>query len=84
MLVALDWLWEHAHQFSYPLLLMHGTADELAYPRGSQEFAAKVPENYTMKLWEGLSHELHNEPEKEQVFEYLINWLETTINSNWR
>ncbi len=81
MLTAIEWIWPHAHQFPYPLLLMHGTADELAFPSGSQEFATKVSQNCTLKLWEGLSHELHNEPEKEQVFEYLINWLKTTINS---
>jgi acylglycerol lipase len=75
MLAAFDWLWEHANQFSYPLLLMHGTADQLAYPSGSQAFAEKVSDNCTLKLWEGLSHELHNEPEKEQVFTYLVDWL---------
>ncbi len=75
MLEAIAWTFEHAHQFSYPLLLMHGTADQLAYPSGSQEFAAQVRNNCTLKLWEGLSHELHNEPEKEKVFEYLIDWL---------
>jgi len=80
MLNALDWLWEHAHQVHYPLLLMHGTADELAYYSGSQEFVAKIPNNCTLKLWEGLSHELHNEPEKEQVFEYLIDWLNQRSN----
>ena len=82
ILDAINWLWAHADQFSYPLLLMHGTADEMAYPSGSREFAAKVPNNCTLKLWEGLYHELHNEPEKEQVFAYLIDWLETTINSS--
>ena len=84
MFAALDWLWKNAAQYPCPLLLMHGTADELAYPRGSQEFVAQIPNNCTLKLWDGLSHELHNEPEKEQVFEYLINWLENTINSKRR
>ncbi len=39
MLSVLPWTFEHAHEFSLPLLIMHGMDDQLGYPRGSQEFA---------------------------------------------
>ena len=79
MLKVIPWTFEHANQFPCPLLLMHGTADQLAYPRGSQEFASKVTQDCTLKFWEGLFHELHSEPEKSQVFEHLIDWLDMLL-----
>ncbi|MBI4731395.1 MAG: lysophospholipase [Chloroflexi bacterium] len=75
LLQAIQWAFDHASEFSVPLLLMHGTEDQIAYPRGSQEFASLVKGDCTLKLWEGMYHETHNEPEKEQVFTYLLEWL---------
>ncbi len=71
-----EWTMEHAAEFEPPLLLMHGTADQLTYPSGSQEFTARVPADCTLRLWEGLYHEIHNEPEKDQVIAEIIQWLE--------
>jgi alpha-beta hydrolase superfamily lysophospholipase len=76
---AIDWVYDHASEFSLPLLLMHGTADELCYAHGTEEFCDRVPSNCTLKLWDGYFHELHHEPGKEQVFEYLLNWMEDII-----
>ncbi len=53
---------------------MHGTADRLTSHQASQEFAAKAP-TCTLKLWEGLYHETHNEPEKGEVIGRIIEWL---------
>lgn len=79
MLDMVNWVMAHAQEFRYPLLLSHGTGDKLAYARGSQEFARLVPGNVTLKLWEGLYHETHNEPEKEQVLQYLLGWMDQQL-----
>jgi alpha-beta hydrolase superfamily lysophospholipase len=79
MLTALPWTFEHAHEFSLPLLIMHGKDDKLGYPRGSEEFAGHVKENCTLKLWDGLYHELHNEPEQEEVFAFMIDWMNSQL-----
>lgn len=76
---AIDWTFEHASEFDLPLLLIHGTEDKIAYARGSEEFAKYVKGDCTVKLWEGLYHETHNEPEKEQVLEFILNWLNSHI-----
>lgn len=76
---AIAWAFEHASEFAVPLLLMHGTDDGIAYARGSREFADNVPGDCTLKLWEGLYHEIHNEPEKEEVLAFLLDWLEKQI-----
>ena len=73
---AIAWVFEHAGDFCLPLLIMQGTADRLVYPEGSQEFAHLVRGDCTLKLWEGFYHEIHNEPENQAVFTYLLNWLE--------
>ena len=69
-----EWAIAHAAEFPVPLLLMHGTADRLTSFEASQEFASQAP-NCTLKLWEALYHETHNEPEKEQVIGFVIDWL---------
>lgn len=73
------WAIEHAGELKTPLLLMHGTADQLTSPDGTKEFAAKAPQNLvTLKLWDGFYHELHNEPEayRNEVMAYIIKWLD--------
>jgi len=79
MLSVLPWTFEHAHEFSLPLLIMHGTDDKLGYPRGSEEFAAHVQQDCTLKLWDGLHHEIHNEPEKTEVLQYTLDWVEAQL-----
>lgn len=69
----------HAREFTPPLLVMHGRADRLTYPGGSEDFAKLASEtngDVTLKVWDGLYHELHNEPEKEDVFRTTIGWLD--------
>ena len=75
---AIDMCFSRAGQFSHPLLIMHGTADKLTYPSGSEDFARLASEknnDVTLKLWDGLYHEIHNEPEKAEVFKMMIEWV---------
>jgi len=72
---AIQWTFENANEFKPPLLLMHGSEDQIAFARGSEEFANLVNCDCTLKIWNGLYHETHNEPEKEQVLDYLTSWL---------
>ena len=74
-----QWALEHASEFSLPLLLMHGGDDKLTSVEASREFAGKITKNCTLKIWDGLYHEIHNEPEKEEVFKFLIDWLDKKV-----
>jgi alpha-beta hydrolase superfamily lysophospholipase len=78
-LQAIRWVYENAPKFNVPLLLMHGSQDKVAFPEGAEEFADLVQENCTLKMWQGLYHEVHNEPEYEAVLEYLVGWIKTTL-----
>lgn len=66
---------EHAGELRVPTLVMHGTGDRITSPEGSKEFAQNNTQFVTLKLWESLYHETHNEPEKDQVLNYIIQWL---------
>ena len=72
------WALAHAAEFSLPLLLMHGGADRITSAQASREFSAKAP-NCSFKIWEGWYHEIHNEPEQQQIFQAITGWLNQRV-----
>ncbi len=66
---------EHAATLKVPMLLMHGSADGLSSAEGSKEFARNAGSIVTLRIWEGLYHETHNEPEKADVIRTMTNWI---------
>lgn len=79
MLGVIQWTLAHAGEFPLPLLLMHGKNDTIAFPSGSIEVAAAVKERATLLLWEDGCHELHNEPEKAEVFKTMTMWMDARL-----
>lgn len=75
-----QWAIDHAAELTLPALLVHGTADRLTSPQGSREFASRAPHS-TLKLWEGLYHETHNEPEQAKVLAFTIAWIKSVLDS---
>ena len=66
-------------ELEIPILLMHGSEDRLTSPEGSKDFHANAGSNVTFHLLEGLYHEVHNEPEKNQVFKIQLEWIEALL-----
>lgn len=63
-----------------PILIMHGTEDKLADMSGSEMLYEKVSsEDKTLKLYEGLYHEILNEPEQDMVKADIIDWLDRHV-----
>jgi alpha-beta hydrolase superfamily lysophospholipase len=63
-----------------PILIQHGTADQLADVAGSRELeAGAVNADLTARYYDGLYHEVYNEPERESVIADLIAWLDAHI-----
>ena len=73
------WALDHAGEFSVPLLLMHGTDDRIISFAASAEFAKRAGKIVTWHPWDGLYHEIHNEPEKAEVIKTMIGWLDTQL-----
>lgn len=76
MLEANQWALQHASEFALPLLLVHGTDDQIAFPSSSREFAAALGNKATLVLWKGLYHETHNELNKAEVLKTTIEWMD--------
>ena len=59
-----------------PTLLMYGTADGLCDPRGAVLVSERIgASDLTTIPYEGLYHEILNEPERERVVDDLAAWL---------
>lgn len=61
-----------------PLLVLHGGDDRTTPVAGSHMLyeRASSPDK-TLKIYPGLYHEIHNEPEKAEVLADITNWLDT-------
>jgi alpha-beta hydrolase superfamily lysophospholipase len=60
-----------------PLLILHGTADRLSNIDGSSMlYRLAGSGDKTLKKYEGLFHEVFNEPESENVLRDVESWLE--------
>ena len=66
---------KNARNVSVPLLIMHGLKDRLTSAVGTEEFIKNANQNVEVKYWPELFHEIHNEPEKEEVLMFELNWL---------
>lgn len=77
MLRAMQRVTAEAGKISLPLFILQGSADKLVDPAGSQMLFDKAgSKDKTLKIYEGLYHEVHNEPEREIMFKDLEAWLE--------
>ncbi len=63
-------------QVQVPLLMLHGEADEICPARGTRAFHAQLRgPGHRLRIYPQLRHEIFNEPEREQVYEDLAEWL---------
>jgi acylglycerol lipase len=60
-----------------PLLVMHGSADQIAPEAGSRMVHERAgSEDKTLEIWDGLYHEILNEPEQKRVIQRIVDWLD--------
>lgn len=65
-----------------PLLIMHGSADKLTAPEGSQWLFENIAtDDKTIKIYEGLYHEIFNEPEGPKIYQEVVDWLDKQLES---
>ncbi|MFC4948552.1 alpha/beta hydrolase [Pseudonocardia sp. GCM10023141] len=66
-----------ARSLRLPLLLQHGSADVLTDPAGTRALeASSGSPDQTVRWYEGLWHEIYNEPERDAPLKDLRNWLD--------
>lgn len=73
----------HAGEIQVPLLVMHGEDDVIALPEGSRRLAAGVQGDVTLKLWPGLYHFIHHEPDGAgaQVLAFAAEWMDAHVSA---
>ena len=63
-----------------PLLILHGGADKVTEPDGSRALQKRAKSaDKTLKIYDGLFHEVHNEPEQKRVFADVRAWMEERL-----
>ena len=69
---------EESVRISLPLFILQGSADRIVDPTGAKWLYDKVgSKDKTLKIYENLYHEVHNEPERTMMFNDLQSWLST-------
>lgn len=65
-----------------PALIMYGTEDKILETDAIIELKDKLASNELyFKAWNGLYHEIHNEPERDQVMRYVLTFLNNSVNT---
>jgi acylglycerol lipase len=73
---------EEVSAITVPTLIAYGTADALCPPAGSRMLGERIgAADKTVKAYEGLFHEILNEPEREQVLADIRTWLAAHVAS---
>lgn len=69
-------VWKFVGLISSPALVMHGGDDRIVPPSASRKLYETLPSpDKTLRIYEGLRHEIFNEVEKDKVLSDLLNWL---------
>ena len=64
-----------------PVLLMQSGDDALVDPAATGRWADSAPDELVeLVVWDGLYHEMLNEPEKDLVRTHIVNWLERKVS----
>jgi alpha-beta hydrolase superfamily lysophospholipase len=59
---------------------MHGTADRITPPQGSEMIVERAgSEDKSIIRYDGLYHELLNEPERQKVLDDIAEWIEARL-----
>lgn len=65
-----------------PFLVLHGSADTVTDPEASQKlYEEALSTDKTIKLFDGLLHDLLFEPERESIMQDIIEWFNNRLYS---
>ena len=80
MLYTMQRVTAEAAKITLPLLIVQGSEDKLVDPAGAKLlYDAVSSTDKTLNVYEGLYHEVCNEPECEQVLDEIEAWLEQRL-----
>ncbi|KAL1337745.1 hypothetical protein HN51_032441 [Arachis hypogaea] len=75
-----SYLMRNFKSVTVPFFVLHGTADKVTDPLASQDlYNMAASEFKEIKLYDGFLHDLLFEPEREEVAQDIINWMEKRL-----
>jgi alpha-beta hydrolase superfamily lysophospholipase len=80
---AIRTLEKHAPKIDLPVAIFHGGADGLADPEGSRVLHERASsQDKALRVYDGLFHEIFNEPERDHVLSDVVAWLDARVSSS--
>lgn len=71
---------DQAASIEIPMLLLHGGADSMAAPAGSEFLHQHISsEDKSVEIFDGLYHEIFNEPESADIHAKLVVWIKQRL-----
>jgi alpha-beta hydrolase superfamily lysophospholipase len=71
---------KRAAALTAPLLVVHGSEDQLIPVDGSRQLVDAVgSSDVELKVYPGLYHEVFNEPERDQVLDDVVSWINARL-----
>ncbi|KAI3935804.1 hypothetical protein MKX01_032988 [Papaver californicum] len=79
-----SYLMRNIKSVTVPFLVLHGTADKVTDPLASQDLYNEAASPFKdIKLYDGFLHDLLFEPEREEIGQDIISWMEKRIEANY-
>lgn len=76
LLKAIANIQEKMNRITIPFITLHGTKDGLTNPDGSRDLLKNaIAEDKSIRIYEGMYHDLLHEPEKDKVYADMLAWL---------
>lgn len=66
--------------YTIPLLLMHGSSDNITSCESTRRFAAQLSPNCQLKVWDQLFHELHFETNATEVLNFAAAFISSALS----
>jgi alpha-beta hydrolase superfamily lysophospholipase len=71
------WAVQHAGELNVPVLLMQGSSDFITSIKATQRLYDRAPKETTVfKIWNDDFHSLHNEINREDIFNFVLSFID--------
>lgn len=74
-----QWALAEAYRLKTPTLVLHGADDKITSASASRRFASSSPAQVTFRSWPEMRHETHNEIGKEEVMDFILDWIDELV-----
>jgi alpha-beta hydrolase superfamily lysophospholipase len=75
---ATDFIIENSNKIKLPTLVFHSVDDQITDYKASEQFA-KNNSKIQLKLYEKVRHEMHHDFLKNDLFNYILDWLSANV-----